>query len=74
MIFVAVVTVVMMMMISRTRTELAPMITFLLLFWIILVMVSMVVGEGGEGLTPEVSSGVIFLIRLKLILKLNCVF
>ena len=47
----------MMMMIIRTRTELAPMMTFLLLFLIILVTVSVVDGEGGEGLTPEVSPG-----------------
>ena len=46
-----------MMMIIRTRTELAPMMTFLLLFWIILVTVSVVDGEGGEGLTPEGSPG-----------------
>ena len=44
-----------MMMIIRTRTELAPMITFILLFWIILMMVSEVDGEGGDGVTPEVS-------------------
>ena len=45
-----------MMMIIRTRTELAPMITFILWFWIILMMVSEV-----DGLTPEVSSADILL-------------
>ena len=52
-----------MMMTIRTRTELAPMITFILLFWIILMMVSEVDGEGGDGLTPEVSSADILLVR-----------
>ena len=46
----------MMMMIIRTRTKLAPMITFILWFWIILMMVSEV-----DGLTPEVSSADILL-------------
>ena len=52
-----------MMMTIRTRTELAPMITFILWFWIILMMVSEVDGEGGDGLTPEVSSADILLVR-----------
>ena len=53
----------MMMMIIRTRTELAPMITFILWFWIILMIVSKIDGEGGDGLTPEVCSVDIVLIR-----------
>ena len=52
-----------MMMIIRTRTELAPMITFILWFWIILMTVSEVDGEGGDWLTPEVSSADILLVR-----------
>ena len=36
-------------------------------------MVSEVDGEGGDGLTPEVSSADILLVRSKLILILNCV-
>ena len=44
-----------MMMSIRTRTELAPMTTFFLLF--ILVMESEVAGEGGDGLIPDVSLG-----------------
>ena len=51
-------------MMIRTKTELAPMISFILLFILVV--------EGGEGLTPVVSSGDIFLTSLKLILKLNC--
>ena len=56
-----------MMTIIRRRTELAPMMTFLLLFWIILVTELVVDGEEGVGLTPEMS---IFMIGLQLILKL----
>ena len=70
---VVVVVAMLMMMIIRTRTELAPIIIFILLFWIILVMVSVVDVEGGDGLTPEVSSFDILLVRSKLILILNCV-
>ena len=58
-----------MMMMIRTRTELAPMtpMTFILLFWIILVTELVVDGDEGVGLTPEMS---IFMIGLQLILKL----
>ena len=55
----------MVMMMIKTRTKLATLMIFILLFWIILMMVSEVDGEGGDGLTPEASSADIFLVRSK---------